>query len=257
MLGLDDRIAGLGDGAGVLLALAVAVLLGLRHATDPDHLTAVSTLVMSGERPGSKRASELGLAWGLGHATTVVVLGLPIVLLGSALPDPVQQGAEIAIGVVIIALAVRLLVRWRRGYLHLHPHAHGSVRHAHPHVHEHRRAHAHPEAAHEHAHPESLGRSPVAAFGVGLVHGIGGSAAATVLVIAAVSNRAEAIAALVLFAAATAASMALCSAAFGLTLTRGPLAARFNRAVPALGILSLLFGTWYVLGAVQTVPYPF
>ncbi|MFN8205772.1 MAG: hypothetical protein U0S48_24720, partial [Solirubrobacteraceae bacterium] len=67
---LDDAIAHLGAGGGLWLALLVAVLLGLRHATDPDHLTAVSTLVMSDPRDGSRRAGRLGLAWGLGHATT-------------------------------------------------------------------------------------------------------------------------------------------------------------------------------------------
>ena len=257
MFGLDDYILDLGQGAGLVLALAVAILLGLRHATDPDHLTAVSTLVMSDERRQSRRASVLGFAWGLGHATTVVLLGLPIVLFGGRLPETVQRGAEVAIGVVIIALAIRLLVRWHRGYLHVHSHSHGAVQHAHPHAHEHAHADGHDHVVHDHMHPEQLGRSPLAAFGIGLVHGIGGSTAATVLVIAAVSSRAEAVAALLLFAAATAVSMALCSAAFGLTLAREPVASRVRSAVPAFGMLSLLFGTWYVLGAIESVPYPF
>jgi ABC-type nickel/cobalt efflux system permease component RcnA len=260
MLGLDDTIAGLGDGPGLLMALAVAVLLGMRHATDPDHLTAVSTLVMADEHRGSRRATVLGFSWGLGHATTVIVFGLPIVLFGRGLPDFVQRGAEVAIGAVIIALALRLLVRWRRGYLHLHPHSHGDVRHAHPHVHEHKtgvHAHERAHAVHPHAHADALGRSPFTAFGIGLVHGIGGSAGATILVIATVSSRAEAVGALLLFAGATAVSMALCSTAFGLTLAREAVAARFRAFVPAFGTLSLLFGTWYVLGAIESVPYPF
>jgi ABC-type nickel/cobalt efflux system permease component RcnA len=158
---------------------------------------------------------------------------------------------------VIIALALRLLLRWHRGYLHVHSHTHGTLRHAHPHAHEHAAAESHDHAVHDHSHPEQLGRSPLAAFGIGLVHGIGGSTAATVLVIAAVSSRAEAIAALLLFAAATAVSMALCSAAIGLTLSHEPVASRLRSAVPTFGMLSLLFGTWYVLGAIESVPYPF
>ena len=81
MSGLDERIAHLGAGGSILLALAIALLLGLRHATDPDHLTAVSTLALSDDRRGARRAGLLGLAWGLGHATTLALLGLPLVLL--------------------------------------------------------------------------------------------------------------------------------------------------------------------------------
>src|SRR4051812_12935676 len=107
MFGIDDAIANL-NGGGILLALAVALLLGLRHATDPDHLTAVSTLVMSEDERGPRRAARLGLAWGLGHATTLFVVGLPLVVFGGALPDVVQRGLEVAVGVVIAALALRL-----------------------------------------------------------------------------------------------------------------------------------------------------
>ena len=94
MFGLDERIAALGSGEAFLLVAAVAVLLGLRHATDPDHLTAVSTLVMSDRRSGTRRAASLGAAWGLGHATTLFLFGLPVVLFRSALPEAVQSAAE-------------------------------------------------------------------------------------------------------------------------------------------------------------------
>jgi cytochrome c biogenesis protein CcdA len=252
VFGLDDRIAGLGGGS-LAVALIAAVLLGLRHASDPDHLTAMSTLVLSDERRGGRRAAILGLAWGLGHATTLFLFGLPVVLFGSLLPDVVQAAAEAAIGAVIAALAVRLLVRWRRGCYHVHPHRHGDVRHAHPHVHEGARQDPHPEE-HAHAHADGLGRTPLAAFGIGLAHGVGGSAGAGVLLVGALPGRAEAAGALVLFAAATALSMALVSAGFGQALTRGPMLARVTAAIPALGTLSLLFGLLYGLGALAALP---
>jgi ABC-type nickel/cobalt efflux system permease component RcnA len=251
VFGLDDQIAELAAGEGLLVALGVALLLGLRHATDPDHLTAVSTLVLAEGRV--RRALSLGLAWGAGHAVTICVLGLPVVLFNDALPSAAQAAAEVVIGVVIIVLAVRLLMRWRSGYLHVHVHEHDGVPHAHPHVHE----HEHAEESHDHEHEDALGRTPRTAFGIGLLHGIGGSAGVSVLVIGAISSDAEALAALVLFAAATAVSMAASSALFGRALATGPAQRRFAALAPGLGTVALLFGAWYALGAVEVVPYVF
>jgi cytochrome c biogenesis protein CcdA len=247
MGGIDDALAGLSSGS-LVVALLVAVLLGLRHATDPDHLTAVATLIVSDANDGPARARRLGLAWGCGHATTLFAFGLPVVLVGSALPEPVQQAAELAIGIVIIGLALRLLDRWRRGCFHTHPHAHDGVVHAHPHVHEERHAEG-GAPAHGHTHAETVGRSPAAAFGIGLIHGTGGSAAAGVLLVGAVSDTTQGVAALALFAAATAVSMALLSTGVGLALARGLMGRRLESLVPVMGTASLLFGVWYALGA--------
>ena len=227
----------------------VALLLGLRHATDPDHLTAVSTLVMTEDRDGARKAGVLGLAWGLGHATTIFACGLPIVLFSSHLPEGVRRAAEALIGVMIVALAIRLLVRWRRGYFHAHSHAHGAVHHAHPHAHEETVGHA----AHPHAHPhaEGLGRSPLAAYGIGLVHGIGGSAMVGLLVVGAAASRTLGVIALLLFALGTALSMALVSAAFGYVLARGPVARLVAPLMPVVGLASLAFGVWYAAGALR------
>src|SRR5258705_1975997 len=128
MFGLDEKLAASSHGAPIWMVLAVAVLLGLRHATDPDHLVAVTTLVAGGRDRAARRAGEVGLAWGLGHASTLFAFGLPILLLGSALPRGLQHAAETAIGFVIVSLALRLLGRWRGGELrfHAHPHAHGT-----------------------------------------------------------------------------------------------------------------------------------
>jgi ABC-type nickel/cobalt efflux system permease component RcnA len=255
MFGLDDAIARL-SGGGVLVALAVALLLGLRHATDPDHLTAVSTLVMSEDTRGARKAAKLGASWGLGHALTLFLLGLPVVVLGGRLPDWVQSGLELAVAAVIVALAARLLLRWRRGYFHVHPHQHGELRHAHPHVHETAPPEPHPHV-HEHSHAPQLGRTPLAAFGIGLIHGAGGSAGVGVLVVAAAPGAAAAAAALAVLAAGTAVSMTAVTALFGGALARGPLPRKFELAAPVLGAFSLAFGLWYGLAALSAVPYVF
>lgn len=256
MLGLEEALADLARDGGVAMALLIAVLLGLRHATDPDHLTAVSALVLSDERPtATRRAGVLGLAWGAGHAITLLLLGLPVVLAGPFLPDAVQRGAEVAVGALIVALAVRLLVRWRRGYFHAHVHSHGGVTHAHPHAHEHARPHAHGQ--HEHEHEEALGRTPLAALGMGLVHGAGGSAAAGILLVSAIPGRLEAVVGLVVFAVGSAVAMWLASWGFGSALARRPVLRRLTAVVPVFGVAMLLFGAWYALGALETVPYYF
>jgi ABC-type nickel/cobalt efflux system permease component RcnA len=233
------------------LVFSVALGLGLRHASDPDHLAAVSTLIASEPEDGTRRAGRLGLAWGLGHATTLALFGLPIVLFNAYLPDAAQRGAEALVGLVIMFLAARLLVRWRRGHFHAHPHRHGDTEHRHLHPHDHQ------GPSHEHAHqPETqLGRSPAQAYGIGLVHGLGGSAGVGVLVLATISDQAEAVAALMVFALGTALSMAALSSAFGYAITRGPVLRRMLAFAPAMGVLALAFGGWYALGAVGAVPY--
>ncbi len=166
MFGLDDAIAHLSAGASVLVVVLVAALLGLRHATDPDHLAAVTTLVASGEERAGRAAARLGAFWGLGHALTLLVFGLPILLFQQFLPERVQQGAETAVAALIVFLAIRLLVRWRHGYFDLH-------------------AHPHEDAEHRHRV-----RTPLGAFGIGLVHGTGGSAGVGVLILAAIPSTA-------------------------------------------------------------------
>lgn len=226
-------------------ALLLAVLSGLRHATDPDHLTAVSTLVLGDQRDGVHRAARMGALWGFGHATTLLLIGAPLILLGRQLPEGVQRFAEAGIGLLIAVFAVRLLLRWRRGYFHWHPHSHDDVTHSHPHFHEHAPG-AHPARAHRHAHRSPLaGRSNLASYGLGLVHGIGGSAGVTLFVIAAVREPLTAVFALVLFAAGTALSMWLAAWGFGTLITREPVSRTLPRVVPALALASLLFGLWY------------
>jgi ABC-type nickel/cobalt efflux system permease component RcnA len=249
MGGLDQQIAHLAGGHALLVVLAIALALGLRHATDPDHLAAVSTLIAADPSDGTRRAGRLGLAWGAGHATTLVAFGLPIVLFKSYLPEAVQRAAEFAVGVVIMLLALRLIIRWRRGQFHAHAHRHGSVEHRHLHPHA-------AVAGHGHAHePEKqLGRSPAQAYGIGLIHGTGGSAGVGVLLLAGLPSRGEAAAALVVFAFAAALSMAMLSSGFGYALTRGPIFRRMLALAPAMGALSLVFGAWYALGALSAAP---
>lgn len=232
MFGLDDAIVNLSSGASVGVVILVATLLGLRHATDPDHIAAVSTLVASGEERASRAAARLGAFWGLGHALTLVLFGLPIVLFQQFLPERLQQSAETAVAALIVFLALRLLVRWRHGYFSLH-------------------AHTHEDEHHKHAV-----RTPLGAFGIGLVHGTGGSAGVCVLILAAIPSTTVACLALVVLAFFTAVSMTIVTTGFGATLASARVASAFNGVAPVIGMTSLAFGIWYAVAVWGLVAYP-
>jgi ABC-type nickel/cobalt efflux system permease component RcnA len=221
MFGLDDYLASLSNGGSIVVVLLVATLLGLRHASDPDHIAAITTLVASGQEQARRRAAALGAWWGLGHAVTLVVFGVPILLFEAYLPENVQRGAETAVAALIVYLAVRLLVRHR----------------------------------HRHEHGRHQVRSPLAAFGIGLVHGMGGSAGVGVLLLAAIPSTALAVASLVVLALFTGVSMTVVTTGFGATLASRPEAVR--GAAPVLGLASLAFGCWYAAAAWSLMPYPF
>jgi len=243
MMGVDDFLSSHAAGHGALVVLLLAFGLGLRHASDPDHLVAVSTLVADTRGRAARAAARLGAAWGLGHATTLLAFGLPVLLLRSFLPHAVEQSAEALIGLIIVVLAARLLLRWRRGAYHVHVHAHDGGSHVH--VHSHAR-----DARHVHEHAV---RTPAKAFGIGLVHGIAGSAGVAVLLIAAIPSTTLACVALVVLVLGCALSMVLMSAAVGGALGAAKGRRRLARAIPVLGSLALAFGAWYVVSALQTL----
>jgi cytochrome c biogenesis protein CcdA len=133
----------------------------------------------------------------------------------------------------------------------VHAHSHDGIRHVHAHAHDHPGGSERHPAQHVHPHADQLGRSPIAAFGIGLLHGVGGSAGVGVLLVGGATGRVESMVALFVFAAATALSMALMSTAVGYALARGAVRNRLSRLAPVLGAASLIFGVWYSLGALQ------
>ena len=239
---VDAWLTGLFSGASLLVALGIALVLGLRHASDPDHLVAVTSLVAAdgGDR---RAATRLGLWWGVGHAGTLLVIGLPLIFLKSELPAWLESGAEKAVGVVILVLAARVIFKWMKGDYRASAHEHrASAHHADDAGHERRRHLRRGAGGHAHRHV----RTPQQALGIGMLHGLAGTGAVVLLLIAALPTQFEAAAALALFAPMSVLSMALCTSLFAWVLTRRIVEPVYRTVlIPALGLFALSFGAWY------------
>lgn len=240
---LDGWLTGLFDGAPLLVALGIAFVLGLRHASDPDHLVAVTALVAA-EDGNTRSAARLGAWWGLGHAGALVALGVPLIIFKSELPHWLESGAEMAIGIVIVALAARVLWKWSRGDFRAGRHSHTTppgipataVTTSHVHLHE--------GGAVNHRHDRI--RTPGQAAGLGVLHGLAGTGAVVVLLLAALPSQLEAGLALAVFAPMSIVSMALCTAVFGWLLTRPVIEPLYRTVlIPAFGVFGVTFGLWY------------
>ena len=249
---------------GVLAIAALGFFLGMRHATDPDHIIAISTLVARHRDP--RRAAVIGMVWGVGHTLTILVVGGGIVLLGWVIPPRVGLSLELSVGVMLIVLGIMNLTAvlgsveeassgHPHGQVHAHPHQHGDYVHSHVHGHD-------PEA-----HPHAPDQTPVGwldrHFGrlgvyqlvrpliVGIVHGLAGSAAVALLVLTTIGNTQWGIIYLLVFGVGTIVGMMLITAAIAWT---GHRLARWNRGLRlASGFLSLGFGLFlaYQIGFVH------
>src|SRR3989475_2314366 len=159
----------------IVAVLAIGGLLGFRHAFEPDHLAAVSTLAT---RPSARlwSAARLGLVWGLGHTVTVGAVALLIIALGISLPDRFWPAAELLVAALLVLLGSLVIWRYVRGRWHMHVHTHPA---AGPHFH----LHSHgTDAAHGHAHAVVDARR---SLGFGIAHGLAGSGAIAALLVAA------------------------------------------------------------------------
>lgn len=181
----------------IVAVLAIGGLLGFRHAFEPDHLAAVSTLA---SRPGSRlwSAARLGLIWGLGHTATVGVVALLIIVLGVQIPPRFWPTAELLVAGLLVLLGLAVMWRYVRGRWHMHVHEHAAApSHFHLHSHTH-------DQTHGHAHAVVDARR---SLGFGIAHGLAGSGAIAALLVAAVPDAPSRLAYFAAFGAGTVAGM--------------------------------------------------
>jgi hypothetical protein len=212
----------------------LGLLLGMRHALEPDHLTAVSTLVV--EQPGLRKGAWLGAVWGLGHTVALLTVGLLLAMLDARLPQRLADAFELAVAVMLVGLGTRSIRLSLSEALTGQPqaHRHGHHRHVHP-------------TAQGHVH---LGRWTLAtrSLVVGMVHGLAGSGALTVLVLAGMRSTSARLAYLLVFGIGAIAGMASLSGFAGWPLASLGRHRRLARAVMlATGALSIALG--FIWGA--------
>jgi high-affinity nickel permease len=242
-----------------LSILAVGFILGMRHATDPDHVVAVTTIVTN--QRNSMRAALIGAFWGLGHTVTIFVVGAGIILFNLVIPVRVGLSMELSVAIMLIVLGVANVAAFLRSMpagpgraqdaaevIHSHPHSHGDYVHSHPHAH---LAESHSPAP-DHAPLALMDRAfgkiglyqYLRPFVVGVVHGLAGSAAVALLVLTTIRNVHWAIAYLLIFGVGTIAGMMLITMSLASVFTMaGKGRQKFSRRLAfASGLLSLGFG---------------
>lgn len=215
-----------------LATLLVGFVFGLKHATEADHIAAVSTLVT--EEHGARRGAFVGAFWGLGHLLTLFVFGGALILLRLRMSPRLEWALELLVAFVLVGLGARTLARSLQGRYHFHIHQHGVRVHSHVHF------HSVEELTHEHSgvarelHHHGVPLRPahrVRPLLVGMAHGLAGTAALTLLVLTTISSRSMGMIYLLLFGAGALTGMA----AFGALL-----GAPFGRAASRLGWLQAL-----------------
>jgi High-affinity nickel-transport protein len=255
--------------------ILLGLTLGMRHATDPDHVIAVTAILTRERRFFS--AARVGLVWGLGHSATVLAVGMAIVFFKLKVPARLGLSLEFMVAIVLILLGLRaaketltLIAKKLRAafsaepmlVVHSHPHTHQQRgrTHTHRHLHAHSSLDDGDSTAHEHLMPPALaetisGRSVTKSFMVGLVHGLAGSAAIALLVTAAIPSPLWAMLYMVVFCCGVILGMLLITAAVGapFVLAAQHLAGVHRRLSMAAGWLSFGFGVFlaYQIGIVE------
>ena len=230
--------------AGVLALLGLGLVFGLKHATEVDHVVAVSAIVS--EHRSVFRSALVGGLWGVGHTAALVVVGVVVLVFRAAIPAPVASWLEFGVALMIIGLGVLAMMRVlrRRSDVHLHQHSHDGQSHVHIHFHEATTRHRHGQSsAHTHA-VSAIGVKPLL---VGTMHGLAGSGAVTLLVLTQIKSVWLGLLYLAIFGIGSIAGMLLMSGLIGLpfALTSRNLSGLHHRLQAAAAGLSIAFGLWY------------
>lgn len=199
----------------LLSTLLLGFLVGLQHAIQPDHVAAVASI--AAENKSSRSIVRHGVAWGVGHTSTLFLIGSACLLLVSTIPDTIASLLELVVGVMLVLLGGSLIYRLWRDRVHFHTHKHeAELLHFHAHSHRGDVA-AHAISRHDHRHPRNI---PWRTFSVGLVHGMAGSAALVVLTASTLESPWWGMLYILIFGLGSVVGMAVLSAVIAIPLSR-------------------------------------
>ena len=226
---------------GLFAALALGVVLGLKHSLDPDHVVAVSTIVSEYRNP--LRSFWVGVSWGLGHTTTLLLIGVVIILLRLTIPDRLALMLEFLVGIMLVGMGAQVIYGFRKRRVHQHEHDHTEEEHLHYHAHGPAQA-VETGAGHHSAIDVGKPFLRKKSYLVGTVHGVAGSAALTLLVLASIDSAIAGVAYILLFGLGSVLSMGIMtiviSLPFMVSAQRMP---RMNEVFKVgVGALSIVIG---------------
>lgn len=232
----------------LLAVLTVGLVFGLKHATEVDHVVAISTIVS--RHKNVFRSALVGALWGAGHTVSLLVVGVVVLSLRIAIPEHVSGWLEFGVAIMIIALGVSALWRAVRtnSEVHVHQHSHDGLSHTHVHFHEHENKHI-PSSQTAHSHAVSrIGWKPVL---IGMMQGLAGSGALTLLVLTQISSSLIGFLYLVTFGLGSILGMLLMSGLIGLpfAFSSGKLTHLHQGLQTLAAVLSICFGVWYAFRA--------
>lgn len=173
--------------------LTIGFVLGIRHAIEPDHVIAVSTIASQSKKLW--HASLAGVFWGIGHTITLFIVGIILILMKGEIPGKWSMSLEFLVGIMLVYLGVTTILSFKN--IHVHTHGHDGDEHKHVHTHEHGGKHEH-KHKHKHKHVSYL-----KSMSIGLVHGLAGSGTMVILTMSTVKSVWEAAIYILLFGVGT------------------------------------------------------
>ncbi|MCM3737559.1 sulfite exporter TauE/SafE family protein [Bacillus cytotoxicus] len=222
---------------GFLSILALGFVLGIKHAIEPDHIIAVSTIASQSKK--LFRSTLAGVFWGIGHTATLFIIGIILILMKGEIPEKWAMSLEFLVGIMLVYLGLTTVFSLKN--IHVHQHEHDGEEHKHKHIH----SHIH-SGKHEHKH-QHTNVSYLKSLLIGLVHGLAGSGAMVLLTMSTVKSVWEAAIYILIFGVGTIIGMLFFTTLIGLPFVFSAKKVTLNKTLTQItGSISIVFGVYYM-----------
>ncbi len=219
----------------LLSVLALGFILGIKHAIEPDHVIAVSTIASRSKKIW--HASLAGVFWGIGHTATLFIVGITFILMKGEIPEILVMSLEFLVGIMLVYLGVTTILSFK--HVHVHEHEHDGHEHQHIHAHLYEGMHAH-----KHEHKKA---SFIKSMLIGFVHGLAGSGAMILLTMSTVKSVWEAVMYILIFGVGTVIGMLFFTTIIGIPFVLSKKRSTMNKTITiTMGAISTVFGIYYM-----------